>query len=258
MKICWIGQSGFVLEHNRQRLVIDPYLSDSLARLQGLSRLFPPPVSLAQLQPDAVFITHDHLDHFDPETLTPIRDMYPACMLIGPQSVLNHAQMLGFSKSRLVGICPGQTIQAAGYTLTATPAYHNDKFAVGLLVEASGRLLYFSGDTLYTPALASQIREHMAKSLEAAFVCINGKLNNMNLSEAAEFMAELCPTMAIPMHYGLFAENTADPNEFVAACTARQQPAMALELGKYFTLSNLLNQGVSIDQVSARSPQMNH
>lgn len=258
MKIRWIGQSGFMLEHDRRRLVIDPYLSDSLARLQGLNRLFPPPVSLAQLQPDAVFITHDHLDHFDPETLAPLKDMYPTCILAGPQSVLRHARMLGFAESRLLGICPGQTIQMAGFTLTGTPAYHSDKFAVGLLVAASGRLLYFSGDTLYTPALASQIREHMTHSLEFAFVCINGRLDNMNLCEAAEFMAELCPTMAIPMHYGLFAENTADPNEFIAACNARQQPAVALELGKSVTLSNLLNQGVAVDRVSARSPQMNH
>ncbi len=258
MKIRWIGQSGFVLEHEQRRLVIDPYLSDSLARLQGLHRLFPPPVSLAQLQPDAVFVTHDHLDHFDPETLAPLRDMYPDCILCGPQSVLLHARKLGSAESRLISICPGQTIQTMGFTLTATPAYHSDRFAVGLLVGAAGRLLYFSGDTLYSPSLASQIREHMPRALEAAFVCINGKLNNMNLREAAEFMTELCPRMAIPMHYGLFAENTADPNEFIAACSARQQPAVALELGRSFTVSNLLKHGVAYDHASARTTQLSH
>jgi L-ascorbate 6-phosphate lactonase len=256
MKIRWLGQSGFVLEHERRRLVIDPYLSDSLAHLQGLHRLFPPPVSLAQLQPHAVFITHDHLDHFDPETLVPLMEMYADCKFIGPKSALQHARKLGFAESQLISICPGQTVQTEGFTLTATPAYHSDKFAVGLLVAAAGRLLYFSGDTLYTPALAAQIREHMSRSLGAAFVCINGKLNNMNLREAAEFMTELSPELAVPMHYGLFAENTADPNEFIAACTARQQPAIALELGKSFTLSSLLKRDAAFDQFPASTPQL--
>ncbi len=252
MKIQWIGQSGFILEHEQQRLVIDPYLSNSLARLQGLNRLFPPPISLSQLQPEAVFVTHDHLDHFDPETLLPIIEMYPACLLVGPESVLKHARKLNCSESRLVAISPGQTIQVAGFTLTATPAYHSDKFAVGLLVAADGVRLYFSGDTLYTPALAAQVREHLSHRLEAAFVCINGKLNNMNLREAAEFMSELCPTLAVPMHYGLFAENTADPDEFIAACAAYQQPAAVLELGKCFPLRGLLNRVTTARQVSQR------
>jgi L-ascorbate metabolism protein UlaG (beta-lactamase superfamily) len=58
----------------------------------------------------------------------------------------------------------------------------------------------------------------------------------MNVEEAARFMAELRPGLAVPMHYGLFAENTADPNEFVIACRAREQATRVLELGETLSL----------------------
>jgi L-ascorbate 6-phosphate lactonase len=45
-------------------------------------------------------------------------------------------------------------------------------------------------------------------------VCINGKLGNMNLQEAARLTAQLQPRQVLPMHWGLFAENTLDPLEF--------------------------------------------
>ena len=83
--------------------------------------------------------------------------------------------------------------------------------AVGLLVNGDDKLAYISGDTLYDAQLASQVAGLATNPLDALMVCINGRLGNMNLVEAAALAAALRPTVAIPMHYGLFAENTADP-----------------------------------------------
>ncbi len=237
MNITWIGQGGYLIEQDGQRLAVDPYLTDALAERLGLRRLAPPPIAIAELAAQAVFVTHDHLDHFDPETLVPWMRGFPEGRLLGPQSVVDHGRRLGLDESRLGLARVGEPIALQGLLLTPTPAQHSDPLAVGLLIEAGGRMVYLSGDTLYADTLAPQIRALLAgRRLDAALVCINGRLGNMNVEEAARLMAELRPGLAVPMHYGLFAENTADPSEFVVACRARGQDTRVLELGESLTL----------------------
>ncbi|MFN3377845.1 MAG: MBL fold metallo-hydrolase, partial [Runella zeae] len=72
MKITWLGQSGFVFENEGQRLLIDPFYSDIVEQKQGLKRLMSPPISIEELRPDIIFITHNHMDHFDPIELPEI------------------------------------------------------------------------------------------------------------------------------------------------------------------------------------------
>ncbi|MEN6407049.1 MAG: MBL fold metallo-hydrolase [Thermoguttaceae bacterium] len=231
MKITWLGQGGYLIEQAGKRLAIDPYLSDALAVKQGLRRLVPPPISVVDLSPDAVFITHDHLDHFDPETLEPLLRQSPKCPLAGPQSVVEHGRKMGIAEQRLISARLGESMQLQGFMLKPTPAKHSDPAAIGLLVETEGQVIYISGDTLYEPTLASRVRSLAGPRIDAAFVCMNGLLGNMNLTEATELVAALEPAVAVPMHYGMFAENTADPHAFAAACRTKNQNTQILEIG---------------------------
>jgi len=231
MNLTWLGQGGFLLECDGRRLVIDPYLSDCLARLHGVRRLIPPPLTIEQLKPDVVFVTHDHLDHFDPETMVPLMNAFPDCRLVGPESVVEHGRREGFAEERLSCIAPGRTVEVAGYRLTATPAMHSDRFAVGVLIEAGGRLLYVSGDTLYSPTLGAEVLALAPRPIDCVLICVNGKLNNMDAASAAKVVGELRPAVAIPMHYGLFAENTVDPEEFLSPCREAGQPTRTLTPG---------------------------
>ena len=231
MKITWLGQGGYLIEHAGRRLAIDPYLTDALARLQNFPRLVPPPIAIGALAPDIVFITHDHLDHFDPETLQPLLQQAPRCLLAGPASVIRHGRLLGMEEQRLVLVHVGAMTALLGFALTPTPAQHSDASAVGLLVKVGARMIYISGDTLYSPALGTQVRALAAQPLDAAFVCINGRLGNMNATDAAALVAQLQPGVAVPMHYGLFAGNTADPQDFVAACRTHGQPTRLMQIG---------------------------
>jgi L-ascorbate 6-phosphate lactonase len=232
MKIVWLGQGGYLIEQAQRRLVVDPYLTDALAASHGLRRLVLAPLTIEQLRPDAVFITHDHLDHFDPETLRPLLQRWPDCSLLGPKSVIEHARHIGIEKWRLTEVSVGDAILLPGFSILPTPAKHSDPHAVGLLVNGDDKLAYISGDTLYDARLASQVAELAINPLDAAMLCINGRLGNMNLDEAATLAAALRPAVAVPMHYGLFAENTADPDAFAAACRTRRQPVRVLEIGE--------------------------
>jgi L-ascorbate 6-phosphate lactonase len=236
MRITWLGQGGYLIEQAGKRLVVDPYLSDALAASQGLHRLAPPPLGIDELAPDAVFVTHDHLDHFDPETLMPLLGRWPRCFVSGPKSVVAHGRRLGVEAGRLVEVVAGKRARLSGFTILPTPAEHSDPCAVGLLVSGTDKLAYVSGDTLYSQELAPQIAALSGQRIDAAMLCINGRWGNMNLQQAAVLAAALHPTVAVPMHYGLFAENTADPNEFVVACRTRRQAARVLHTGETLQL----------------------
>ena len=230
MKITWIGQGGYLVESEGKRLVIDPYLSDSVTKKFGLHRLAPPVMAVDDVKPDIIFITHDHLDHFDPDTIQPLMSRTTA-ELLGPQSVINHGRQMGFDEKRMTLVEIGKPVIRSGFVFTPTSAMHSDPFSVGLLLEVDGRRIYFSGDTLYNPDLIEKVYVLTGQKLDAAFVCMNGRLNNMNSKEAAKFIARLKPVKAIPMHYGMFAENTADPNEFVDDCHALGMSTLVLETG---------------------------
>ena len=244
LHITWLGQSGYLLEGAGQRLVIDPYFSDVVERVEGLRRLVPPPCPVADLKPDALLITHDHLDHFDEETVAAILQSAPECKLMGPSSVMKHAGEMGLAAARLTPLASGATRSLGNITITATPARHSDAAAVGLLLQMKNILLWFSGDTLYAPELSRQILALAPHPPDIACVCINGKLGNMNLIEATQLMSELWPRFAVPAHYGMFAENTADHEEFIAACARLGQPAFALPFGRAVDVATLLEKSV--------------
>lgn len=252
MKITWLGQSGYLLEGDGQRLVLDPFFSDIVERKQGLRRLLPPPCTIASLAPDALLITHDHLDHYDPETVAAIMDMFPACRLVGPASVMAHGAQAGLAADRLVPLACGATLQLGRVDVTATPARHSDPSAVGMLVQFEKVSLWFSGDTLYFPELSPQLLRLARRPPDIALVCINGRLNNMCAVDAVRLMAELQPRLAVPTHYGMFAENTVDPSGFLTACAHLNQPASVLGHGCAVDTAALFDNAVRLQSQQAR------
>src|SRR5947199_4174769 len=77
----WLGQSGFLVVQNGRALVLDPYLSDSLTRKYAgtdkpharMTELVVEPAALGAIAViDVITSSHNHTDHFDPETLLPL------------------------------------------------------------------------------------------------------------------------------------------------------------------------------------------
>lgn len=232
MKVTWLGQGGYLFETEGQRFIIDPFLSNIVEELQGFKRLVEPPYSIDELKPDFLFITHNHIDHFDPLAFPAIHEKYPSVTIAGPESVIKKAQELNFESSALVQVSKNKCYSFGCFKITATPAFHSDPFTVGCLLEAGGKLMYISSDTLFTPTLADEIGSLAQRTIDAIFICINGKFGNMNWSEAVTVVDQLKPQLAIPMHYGMFAENTEDPAKFIQACRSRRIDSIELMPGK--------------------------
>lgn len=244
LNITWLTQGGFLLEQSSYRLVVDPYLSDAAERQLGWTRLAPPPLSMEDLKPGAVICTHDHMDHLDPIAAPLLMEKYPDCRLLGPVSVVKLALKLGVPAGRVAELGSGQTTELGPFKVTAAPARHSDPDAVGFLINTADHEIYISGDSRYSPELAEAIAGLCSKRLDLALICINGRMNNMTYQEALQLITRLQPKLAAPMHFGLFKENTIDPEPFVMGCRAMDLNCMVFKPGKPVSLSKAIQGGV--------------
>ncbi len=90
---------------------------------------------------------------------------------------------------------------------TAVKAVHNDPFAIGILIEAEGKTVYVTGDTLYSKTILRQLPD-----IDLIFLPINGVGNNMNMVDAARFVSNSKAKLAVPLHVGMMDE--LDPHDF--------------------------------------------
>lgn len=204
MIIRFLGQSGYVLKTENSEIIIDPYLSDSVNRVAGRPRLLPIPIDPQNICCDAVICTHNHLDHLDPDTVTQINDKQ---LFITTNEGLSELQKLGKNNIKVLNV--GDSITIGDFKVTAVFANHTVE-AFGVIVEVEGKILYFSGDTLYDEKLFS-IAQYKP---DITFICINGRLGNMNCDEALIVAKKIGSKVNIPNHYDMFASNSADPNCF--------------------------------------------
>lgn len=204
MKIKFLGQSGYILKTENTEIIIDPYLSDSVNRVAGRKRTLPIPLDPATIKCDAVICTHNHLDHLDPDTASGIRD---------DQFFITTAEgkneLLKTGKTNVAAITVGQCIRVGDFEITAVFADHTVE-AFGVLIKAENKVLYFSGDTLYNPKLF-EIAKYQP---DITFICINGRLGNMNVQEALTVAKKIGAKTNIPNHYDMFASNSEDPYLF--------------------------------------------
>jgi L-ascorbate 6-phosphate lactonase len=221
LAIFWLGGAGFALKTGSGKIVyIDPYLSDALEHFYSWKRLpsSPIPFPPGEVVADVVLTTHAHEDHLDPHAIPDIAANSQA-VFAGPTLCVQAMQEWKIPAERIVEINRDENQTIAGVPVSAVFAHHESPAgapqpdAVGYVLDLDGTVVYHTGDTLYHPDLGKV----KARQPDIMLVCINGQYGNMNPEEAARLTREVEPAMVIPMHWGLVAENTADPADFVAA-----------------------------------------
>ncbi len=187
LHLWWLGQSGFLVQWNGRHLLLDPYLSDSLtAKYASTER---PHVRMTErvIEPerldfiDVVACTHNHTDHFDPDTLRPLLAANPKLVIIVPAANRSvSAERLGVAPERLIGINEEQPVDVASFQLTAIPAAHETverdeqgrpRF-VCYIVKCGQRTIYHAGDTIVYDGLAQRLA---GERIDVALLPINGR-----------------------------------------------------------------------------------
>ncbi|MGN6491254.1 MAG: MBL fold metallo-hydrolase [Agriterribacter sp.] len=251
--IWWLGQSGYLLLWQGKRVLIDPYLSDSLTRKYADTKKPHVRMSEKVMEPELlndisiVSSSHNHTDHLDAETLAPIIRNNPAITFIIPEANRKFvADRVQCDVSFPVGLNEGKHFSKDGFTFHGLPAAHNalDKnekgecLYIGYIIQFGKWTIYHSGDTLWYNGLEDILRPY---NIHLALLPINGNdptrgvAGNLNLQEAAALAKAANIQHVIPCHYDMFTFNTANPLHFAKEAEAIGQAYTVLPIGGHWS-----------------------
>ena len=212
MKVTWLTQAGLYFENSKIKILVDPYLSNSVGEKNPKkNRRIPVDEKFFDLEPDVILITHDHLDHLDPATLGRFLDTDRSITVLASENAYKRLLEFGGDHNYVL-LSPHSVWSESGVTFYATHAEHSDRTAVGFIIDDGAATFYVSGDTLYNYDVIDDVLDLVEDGVDYAFLPINGVGNNLNAKDAADFAYEIGAKSAVPIHYGLF--DSIDPSEF--------------------------------------------
>jgi L-ascorbate metabolism protein UlaG (beta-lactamase superfamily) len=149
-------------------------------------------------KPTAIFITHAHGDHYNPENLAVLAGdsvpIYTNEDVFGklPEALKSHA----------TGLANGASATVNGISVDAIPAYnttadrlqfHPKGIGNGYVFSFADKKVYASGDTEDIPEMRA------LTGIEVAFVCMNLP-NTMDINQAADAVKAFKPKIVYPYH----------------------------------------------------------
>lgn len=256
----WLGQSGFLLLWKGKKVLIDPYLSDSLTKKYASTNK--PHIRMSERVVDpgllkgisVVTSSHNHTDHLDGETLVSVLKNNPGITFIIPEANRNFVcERVQIKYDFPVGLNDEKSITIDGFRFHGIPAKHNEierdekgncKF-MGYAIQLGDWCIYHSGDTLWFDGMEELLKPF---KIDVALLPINGNdpsrgvAGNLNAAEAVQLAKAIEAEVVIPCHYDMFTFNTADVNEFVKEAEKKHQCYAVLEGGEYFSSEFLVDQ----------------
>ena len=204
-RVTFLGHASTVIEMDGVRLVTDPVLR----RLVGpLYRRVPQPLTGPLTDPDAILISHLHLDHYDPRSLRLFRRDTPVLVPVGAGLSLHWR---GFKDIHEVS--PGERVRIGPLEVVGTDAKHRGTRhplaartpSLGYVISGS-RSVYFAGDT----AFFSGIADIWPERLDLALLPIAGigplmpEFKHLSPRHAVKAMELLRPRLVVPIHWGTY------------------------------------------------------
>ena len=234
MKLENIGQSGLKIEVDGINVLVDPYLSNSVEELDGsdLVRQIPIPYKPEELNNiDWILVTHDHIDHCDPQTLSIVAQKNPKAKFIGPLPVRKKLKLWNIDDSRIIAAKKNQISLGEKFNVLPIASAHpklkiaDDGFSstIGWFFEIKGVNIYVAGDT----SLCDEILIDLMKlpKINIGVLPVNednffrrrrGIIGNMSIREAFGMADALKMEKMVPVHWDMFEINSTLPSEILS------------------------------------------
>lgn len=214
----WFGHSGYFMQVGGKRIVVDPVLSGAASPVAFTTRSFKGSdiYSVDDLPAiDYLFITHDHWDHLDYQTVISLEPRVTT--IVTSLGVGEHLERWGIDKSKIVELDWWQGTQLPDeIKVTATPARHfsgrglkrNQSIWSGFVFRAPGRKIFIGGDSGYDNHFM-EIGERFGPFDIVILEC--GQYNeywkyiHMMPEETVRAAKELHAAYLIPVHWGKFS-----------------------------------------------------
>ena len=238
VNIKYIGQCGFIISSEGLRIVTDPHLSYRLENTHYCAetpwkRLYAPPCTLSEIDPDYIIISHAHDDHLDPDTVKEYILSGKKAFFIAPAPICCILEELGVDPDKII---PARDKRASAFKdceiipiACAHTEFHTDGnrdfFELSYIIKIGGKSIFFGGDMSLYEDLSERI------SLEKPDLLLlpcNGRdeersskgiIGNITEVEAASLASELGVPF-VPMHHDLYAINGCPEEKIIAAARA--------------------------------------
>ena len=205
MKSIWLGQGGLLLISGKLKIVIDPYLSNSMRQIdRTMKRRVKIKRKFLRVKPDMIILTNSHPDHSDIKTLK----KYLHKTKKGTVVLASEKAYYKVYSERIAGRYTNVMFEEGDeWTLShllvrGVRCKTDDKSAFGVIIEDSqtNKKIYIAGNTLYNKYLVQEL----PKGIDVAYIPISGQYSTMNIDDAQRFAKELEAKVVIPFHFGMF------------------------------------------------------
>ncbi len=252
----WFGHSSLLLRIDGKTLLFDPVFSPRASMFSFMGpKHFPYDRHMeAEALPfvDAVFISHDHYDHLDYETMKQLRSRVSQFFV--PLGVGAHLEAWGIPAEQITEMDWWEEAAFDGLDLAFTPSRHfsgrglsnrNTTLWGSWVIKGSSDKVFFSGDSGYTPEFANIGERH--GPFDLAFIeC--GQYNelwssiHMMPEESAQAGLDVKANVMVPIHWGKFSLALHTWEDPVARMTAEAdrlgQPYLLPEVGQTVILGS--------------------
>jgi len=218
--ITWIGHATVLLQTGGVNIITDPIFSDRASPVQfaGPKRQVPLMLSLDELPAiDVVFISHNHYDHLDADTIREFSQRFPHATYVVPLGFKPWLADHGVTNARELDWWDSISLGGLNYTLV--PVQHWSKRTLtdtnrmlwgGIVIEDKGWRFLHTGDTGYSQDFRD-IGMHIPQGIDWLAVPIGAyeprwfmKAQHVNADEAVQIMRDVGARQAMAMHWGTF------------------------------------------------------
>ena len=218
MKVMWLGHSSSLLQMGEKNILIDPVMSDrtSPVGFAGPARFTGYALDTDSFpEIDVLFISHDHYDHLDYDTIKAIDGKVSSYVIpLGIDVILKG---WGVDESKLHPLYWWEDVELDGVSYTVTPAEHytgrnplknNATLWGGLYIRDGVHNFYYTGDTGYYD-LFEQV--YVTLGTPDLMLADSGQYDkgwattHMFPEEAVQAAKDVHAKWLIPVHWGAYS-----------------------------------------------------
>lgn len=182
--LVWFGHSSYFMQIDGKRILVDPVFSGNASPIPRTVKAFKGTdiYTVADLPDiDYLFISHDHYDHVDYETIIALKDKTKK--VICGLGVGSHFEYWGYDSTKIIEGDWNDKIELdAGFTAFVEPARHfsgrsftrNNTLWASFILQTPGMKIYIGGDSGYDTHYAEIGKKHGSVDLA---ILDNGQYN---------------------------------------------------------------------------------
>jgi L-ascorbate metabolism protein UlaG (beta-lactamase superfamily) len=216
--LVWFGHSSYFLQLAGKRIVVDPVFSGNASPIPGSNKAFKgTDIYKVDDLPaiDYLFLTHDHYDHADYETLILMKDKVSR-VLCG-LGVGEHLEKWGFLSASIIELdWNEQLVLESDFTVYTKTARHfsgrgftrNNTLWLSFLLQTPSKKIYIGGDSGYGDHFAEIGKVHGPIDLallDNGQFDIKWKYIHMHPDEVLQAAKDLQAKRVMPVHSSKFA-----------------------------------------------------